>query len=129
MELETQLLEILHNSKGLNGTRGINTYELCRTVNGIKNRRFCHAKRREQPKKNQPLSNYRGALDPTGDCSNDTQNCCRTSFRSIIKALRRLEKQDKVKSKRAKSLDIKRFRTFAQISRDIYRFWFAVEEV
>lgn len=123
-QLRIKILDILNNIKGVVGTRGVSTYEVCRLVNGIKQRSFCHKHRRFVIRKDR--EHYKGAQDPRGDCSNETQNCCEVSYREVHQALKTLERKHFVKSRRAKALDIKRMPNKVQISRDTYRFWFAV---
>jgi len=119
--LEIKVLKVLIHAKGIYGNKGINTYEVCRIINGVKNRSFCHKHRPFVLREN---GNFKGAQDPRKSCSNDTLHCCEVSFTKVSSTLKSLEKKKLVTSKRLKGMDIKRMPKFIQISRDYYRFWF-----
>lgn len=117
--IDDALLSFL-SAKPLGKQVRISTYELCRLLNGVTNRRFCHIHRTSEKRGN---GNYGGAQNPTCHCSDNIIHCCRISWSETYQSLLKLERKGKVYSSRRRCLDIKRLPTFVQVSRDTYRMW------
>ncbi len=120
MSLEESLLSILKRKPLGNYTERISTFELCRLLNGVRERRFCHKHRTSEKRGN---GNFGGAQNPTCDCSNDIVPSCRISWRTTFQSLLKMERRGVVHSSRRRCIDTKRMPNSVQISKDTYRLW------
>lgn len=117
--VENTIIKLLQ-SQPLGKPVRISTFEVCRLLNGIKNRNFCHKNRTSETRKDR---HYGGARNPTCDCSNNVTHCCQISWRQTYQTLLKLERREVISSSRKRCIDIKRMPSTIQISRDTYRLW------
>ena len=120
-DIQIKILKVLYNTKGVYGSAGMSTYEICRMLNNVKNRNFCHAHRTYKTRES---GRFKGAQNPTVGCSNDVLGCCKIPLSKVKSALKALESKNLIFSRVVRATDIKRMRTFVQISKDYYRMWF-----
>ena len=116
-QLRHCVLELLTAQRGV----ALNTKEICRRLNKIRERSFCHTVNDESV----------NTVNLTAKSYSKLRGCfmsktipCRVKIRDVWKALHQLLKLGKIKMKRGRGLDRRISAGRIQISTDRYVFWF-----
>jgi len=120
--LKPLLLSLLKGQRTEWGYMAMGTKEICRSVNGVCDRSFCHFAFQHSNKTAKSWSEKRG-------CRNLKRAVipCRYSYKEIWCVLQILVKEGLVKTFIGRGLDLKKVRNFKVVSSDRYRFYQFVE--
>ena len=116
--LKPLLLSLLKAQKTEWGYMAMSTKEICRQLNGVKDRSFCHFAFQHSNKTEKSWSEKRG-------CRNLKRSVipCKFSYKEIWRALQQLVKIGEVESFRGRGLDLKQMGKCKIVSSDSYRFY------
>lgn len=102
------------------GYTAMSTKEICRALNGAKQRDFCHFAFRHVNKTQGSWSQLRG-------CRNlkraEIKQHCNVWYKDVQRALNELVKEGTVKTWMGRALDLKNMGNHKVVSSDLYRFW------
>ena len=118
IRLRLYLLEYLKRNKTVWGYMAISTKELCRRINRIKERSFCH-----NVNDDSTLTLTKSSFSVKRGCMFAKEVPCLYHVQEIYKQLKILKKKGFIVSYRGKGLDRQISRGFIRISRDVYRYW------
>jgi hypothetical protein len=119
--LEPLVISLLKAQKTEWGYTALNTKEICRRLNKIKDRSFCHNVNSRELLTAKSYSAKRGCFD-----AKIADIPCIYKIRRVRYSLKKLEKQGKIKSFFGKGLDRKQMGKYIVISKDIYHYWLMI---
>lgn len=122
--LKPLLLSLLETQKTEWGYIAMSTKEICRALNGAKQRDFCHFAFRHDNKTKGSWSQLRGCRNLKR--SEITQHC-RIWYKDVQGALMKLVREGKVSTYKGRALDLKNMGKHKAVSSDLYRFWIVQE--
>jgi len=116
--LKPLLLSLLETQKTEWGYMALNTKEICRRVNGVSDRAFCHTVNVRQCLTQKSWSDKRGCAMVRYD-----QIPCKFKFQQVRSVLLKLTKENFIETFRGSGLDLKKIRNYKVVSSDSYRFY------
>lgn len=117
---QAAIIEILKNCKSpAGGYYALNQMDICRRINGVKDRSFCHKTGFVRP------NLTAGSFSKSRGCKylKREQYPCTLSNNQVKRRLNKLVESGILKQYRARSLDHKKSKIAVMVSRDLYTFY------
>jgi hypothetical protein len=118
--LKPLLLSLLKQQKTEWGYTAMSTKEICRSLNGAKQRDFCHFAFRHDNKTKGSWSQLRGCRNLKRE---EIRQHCQIWYKDVQRALLELVKSGEIRTYKGRALDLKNMGNHKVVSSDLYRFW------